>query len=187
MLQMLKSWFAGDPLDGPARKLYHTIVEQARHPVFYEEFGVPDTANGRFDMIVLHCFCVMQRLKNEPEGFDLSQTLMTVVVDDLDRNLREMGVGDLSVGKKMKRIAEGFYGRLEAYGDGLQGDGATLIAALRRNIYSSVEDPKEDQIAAVGEYFGREVKVVNEMSLEALLRGDLSFGSPMLTISECGR
>jgi cytochrome b pre-mRNA-processing protein 3 len=113
--------------------------------------------------------------------------LMTVVVDDLDRNLREMGVGDLSVGKKMKRIAEGFYGRLEAYGDGLQGDGATLIAALRRNIYSSVEDPKEDQIAAVGEYFGREVKVVNEMSLEALLRGDLSFGSPMLTISECGR
>jgi cytochrome b pre-mRNA-processing protein 3 len=180
MLRMIKSWFRKDPLEEPARALYHAIVEQSRNPVFYETAGVPDTANGRFDMIVLHCFCVMQRLKQAPEGYALSQALMTVMVDDLDRNLREMGVGDLSVGKKVKRITEGFYGRLEAYGAGFESDRAALLAALRRNLYSSAENPSDGQIAMVADYLARAVARLNETGIEELHNGELRFGAPEL-------
>lgn len=178
MLQKLKAWFAPDPWDGPARSLYHEIVAQARLPVFYEKLGVPDTANGRFDMIVLHCFCVMQRLKKEPQGYDLSQMLMTVLVDDLDRNLREMGVGDLSVGKKVKRIAEGFYGRLDAYSTGLNGDRTLLIEALKRNLYSSVEHPDEGNVMQVADYLCREIDRMNGVGIEDLQAGIVTFGKP---------
>ena len=184
MLQILKSWFRKDPLEAPARALYHTIVAQAREPAFYETAGVPDTANGRFDMIVLHCFCVMQRLKQVPEGYGLSQALMTVMVDDLDRNLREMGVGDLSVGKKVKRITEGFYGRLEAYSAGLGADRAALLVALRRNLYSSAEDPSDGQIAMVADYLGRMVARLDAIAIEDLHKGELRFGLPELHPAE---
>ncbi len=182
MLQKLKSWFAPDPWEASARSLYHEIVAQARLPIFYEKLGVPDTANGRFDMIVLHCFCVMQRLKKEPEGYDLSQMLMTVLVDDLDRNLREMGVGDLSVGKKVKRIAEGFYGRLDAYSSGftgdLVGDRDVLTEGLKRNLYSSVDQPDEGAVATVAEYLCCEIDRVNGVALADLQAGILEFGEP---------
>ncbi|HAA91305.1 MAG TPA: ubiquinol-cytochrome C chaperone [Rhodospirillaceae bacterium] len=179
MLQKLKSWFAPDPLDAPARALYHRIVEQARRPEFFDAFAVPDTANGRFDMIVLHCYCVMRRLKKSPEGYDLSQMLATVLVDDLDRNLREMGVGDLSVGKKVKRIAEGFYGRLDAYDAAFEEtEDEALSEALRRNIYSSLDDPPTDGVAAMVSYFRREVAAVDEVDLERLALGEVTFGAP---------
>lgn len=179
MLHKLKSWFVPDPLEAPARALYHRIVEQARLPVFFDDYGVPDTANGRFDMIVLHCYCVMRRLKQSPEGYDLSQMLATVLIDDLDRNLREMGVGDLSVGKKVKRIAEGFYGRLDAYDAALaeDGDGA-LSEALRRNIYSGLEQPPADGIAALAAYFRRTVAASDGAELERLAAGEVAFGAP---------
>ena len=178
MLQKLKAWFGPDPLEDPARRLYHKIVEQARLPVFYEKFGVPDTANGRFDMIVLHCFCVMQRLKKEPQGYDLSQMLMTVLVDDLDRNLREMGVGDLSVGKKVKRIAEGFYGRLAAYSTGMNGDQTGLAEALKRNLYSSIENPDEGSVTQIVDYLCREIDRLDGTGFDSLQAGTVAFGQP---------
>ena len=178
MFKKLKAWFAPDALESAARGLYFKIVSQARLPFFYEKLGVPDTANGRFDMIVLHCFCVMQRLKKEPLGYDLSQMLMTVLVDDLDRNLREMGVGDLSVGKKVKRIAEGFYGRFDAYSKGMNGDRIVLAEALKRNLYSSVPKPDEGKVIQVVDYLYREIDRLDSVGIESLQAGAVVFGQP---------
>src|ERR1700686_992947 len=100
--------------------LYGAIVAQARNPGFYLAFDVPDTAEGRFDMIVLHLALFSRRL-GRAEGPDraaiqaLSQGVFDMFCRDMDHNLREMGVGDLTVPKKMQKLGEAFYGRLEVY------------------------------------------------------------------------
>ena len=95
------------------RKLYEAIVAAARHPVFYARWGVADTIDGRFDMIILHAFAVLERMKGEAPEF--RQRLVDEMFSDMDRSLREMGVGDLSVGKRIRVMAEVFYGRISAY------------------------------------------------------------------------
>ncbi len=117
----------------PADNLYAAIVAAARQPFFYAELEVPDTIDGRFDMIVLHEFLVLDRLKKEAP--ELCQKITDLFFDDMDRSLREMGVGDLSVGKKVRKMAEAFHGRLNAYASGLEQGDQTLIEALQRNVY----------------------------------------------------
>src|SRR6478752_5177951 len=95
--------------------LYGTIVAQARLPCFYREYGVPDTVNGRFDLLVLHIAFVLDRLADDPELRHLGQAIFDLFCKDMDHNLREMGVGDLSVPKEMQRIGEAFYGRAQAF------------------------------------------------------------------------
>ena len=99
--------------------LYGTIVAQARLTCFYREYGVPDTVNGRFDLLVLHLVLVLDRLADEPQLRELGQALFDHFCTDMDRNLREMGVDDLSVPKQMQRVGEAFYGRAQAYRAGL--------------------------------------------------------------------
>jgi cytochrome b pre-mRNA-processing protein 3 len=96
-----------------AQVLYEAIVAAARHPVPYADWGVRDTVDGRFDMIALHAFLVLDRLKGSAEAF--RQELVDELFRDMDRSLREMGVGDISVGKKVRKMAEVFYGRVAAY------------------------------------------------------------------------
>ena len=99
-----------------ARLLYAAVVARAREPVFYTRFRVPDSLDGRFDMIALHAFLVLRRLKEEgADGAALGQALFDVIFSDMDRSLREMGAGDLGVGRRVKRMARGFYGRIAAY------------------------------------------------------------------------
>lgn len=125
--------------------LYGMIVAQARSPVFYREFQVPDTVNGRFDMVVLHLAVVLHRLRRAdpdagseagPGAAELAQGLFDAFCRDMDGNLREMGIGDLKVPKEMRRIGEAFYGRAAIYDAALAaaGDDA-LVAAIGRNIY----------------------------------------------------
>jgi cytochrome b pre-mRNA-processing protein 3 len=129
---ILKSLFARRP--NSAEALYAAIVAAARRPKFYAELSVPDTVDGRFDMIVLHMFLVLRRLKDETP--ELCQNLTDTFFKDMDRSLREMGVGDLSVGKKVRKMAEAFHGRLNAYAKALgQGDTA-LAESLERNVYA---------------------------------------------------
>ncbi|WP_374466727.1 ubiquinol-cytochrome C chaperone family protein, partial [Ferrovibrio sp.] len=91
--------------------LYRAIVAQSRQAGFYREHGVPDSLDGRFDMIVLHSFLVMRRLRRIGAAAEpLSQQLFDLMFADMDSNLREIGVGDLSVGKKVKAMAQAFYG-----------------------------------------------------------------------------
>lgn len=120
----------------PARQLYAAIVAQARHPLFYEGFRVPDTPDGRYDMIVLHAVLVFRRLHADPAATELAQALFDAMFADFDESLREMGVGDLRVGKQVKALAKGLYGRIVAYGGCLDGgDMAGLADALGRNVY----------------------------------------------------
>lgn len=130
-------------MDGPAVALYRQIVAQARLPGFYRDHAVPDTLDGRFDMIVLHAFLVMRRLKriSGPEAQKVSQDLFDLLFADMDSNLREIGVGDLGVGKRVKKMAQAFYGRVEAYEAGLaSADPAVLEQALGRNVYGTLQE-----------------------------------------------
>lgn len=123
--------------------VYGSAVAQAREPAFYLDVPVPDTVDGRFEMIILHVFLLIDRLRGQGDkAADLCQRLFDTLFDDMDRSLREMGVGDLSVGKKINVMAEAFYGRAGAYQDALDsGDRDELIDALTRNIFP--EEPAE--------------------------------------------
>jgi cytochrome b pre-mRNA-processing protein 3 len=132
--------------------LYGTIVAQARSPIFYTEYAVPDTVNGRFDMIVLHLALLIDRTEIEGAGSrTLGQDLFDHFCLEMDDNLREMGIGDLKVPKEMQKVAEAFYGRRAAYRSALAqaGDG-TLAAALVRNVYAGAADraPQAIRLAA---------------------------------------
>jgi cytochrome b pre-mRNA-processing protein 3 len=117
--------------------LYGMIVAQARLPCFYRDYGIADTVNGRFELIVLHLALLLDRLARDPTLRDLGQGIFDRFCRDMDNNLREMGVGDLAVPKEMRRMGEAFYGRSRAYREALEAkdEGAALTGALARNIY----------------------------------------------------
>ena len=96
---------------GTIETIYGMIVTQAREPSFYRDMAVPDTVNGRFDLLVLHLWLVLRRLRTTEAAASLSQALFDRFCNDMDDNLREMGVGDLTVPKRMQAFGEAFYGR----------------------------------------------------------------------------
>lgn len=123
-----------------AEKLYFSLASQSRNPVFYAEWSVPDTLDGRFDMILLHVFAVIQHLrKHGKAGSDRAQALYDVMFVDMDRAVREMGIGDLSVKRHIRRMMTAFNGRMDAYSKGLD-DPETMDGALRRNVYAEVSN-----------------------------------------------
>lgn len=148
-----KRWFKPSGADDSAYLLYRTLVTQARAPQFYLNAGVPDTLDGRFDMIVMHMFLLIDRLTAAgAEAEDLSQRLFDVMFDDMDQALREMGVGDLSVGKKVKTMARAFYGRLAAYDKGFRAeDEDALKEAIKRNVFAELE-VSDGQLQALARY-----------------------------------
>lgn len=123
--------------------LYRAIVAQARQPGFYTASRVPDSVDGRFEMIALHMFLVLQRLKSAGED-EAAQELFDTMFADMDQSLREMGAGDLGVGRRVRAMAEGLYGRIAAYEAGLAGSDAELAAALRRNLFGTLPEPGPD-------------------------------------------
>ena len=126
-----------DPHERVGYVLYTAAVAAARDPYLYTTVGVPDTLDGRFDLVGLYAFLVIRRLQAEPPpGPDLAQAVFDAMFNDMDVNLREMGVGDLSVGKKVKVMWEAFNGRAAAYRRALDDDDtAALLAALARNVW----------------------------------------------------
>jgi cytochrome b pre-mRNA-processing protein 3 len=161
---------------GPVRALYRRLVAQARDPGFYRHAGVPDTLDGRFEMIVLHVFLVLRRLKRAQGAADeLSRALTEALFEDMDRNLREIGVGDLSVGKHVKRMASAFRGRLAAYDAALAAGDDALAAALERNLYGTVS-PASAEVARMVSYLRRECQALDAQSTADLSQGGLEFG-----------
>lgn len=171
----LRQIFRPRPEKTAGRQLYAAAVARAREPIFYADWGVPDTPTGRFDLIVLHVFLVMHRLKEDVAGRPLAQALCDAVVEDMDRNLREMGVGDLSVGKKVKRLMEGFYGRLGAYEEALQTGDEMLISVLKRNLYAATV-PSDSQVDAVLRYVRRAAEALDGQPIAQLGAGQAGFG-----------
>ena len=121
--------------------LYGRIVAASRQPGFYESLAVPDTIEGRYEMLVVHCYLVLRRLHalGRPAIW-ASQSLFEFMLDDLDRSAREIGVGDMGIAKQMKRLGKGFYGRAAAYDAALNaGDSQMLALALARNVQDCAE------------------------------------------------
>ena len=161
-----------------AAQLYQTIVAQARQPEFYRGLGVPDTLDGRFEMIALHAFVVLRQLRNDgPDAARTAQALFDRMFYDFDRSFREMGAGDLGVGRRVKMLAKQFYGRLAAYGAGLEDRGGALAGALARNVYSGMT-PSPDQLAAMSAYLRREASAVATQDAAQRRSGAVRFGAP---------
>ena len=166
--------------DTVAERLYVSLVAQARQHEFFQELGVPDSVLGRFEMICIHAFLLFRRLKDTEAGA-LAQDVHDVMFADMDRSLREMGVGDLGVGKRVKKLASNFYGRLAAYDEGLAGDDRTLAAALKRNLYATAE-VDDRQVMAVAGYVRREAEALDRHDAAAIQAGEIAFGpAPVLS------
>src|SRR3954453_14710566 len=136
------------PPRGTIEAIYGTIVAQAREPLFYAGLGVPDTVNGRFDMVLLHLWMVLRRLRPVAGGLALSQGLFDPFCADMDDNLREMGVGDLAVPKRMQKFGEAFYGRSIAYDAALAAGPDALAQALGKNILNDRDAVQAQRLAA---------------------------------------
>jgi cytochrome b pre-mRNA-processing protein 3 len=173
---ILRRLFGRDELAEPARALYEAAVRQARDPAFYERLGVPDTVDGRFELVALHGFLLLRRLRTAPAGAALGQALFDVMFADMDASLREMGAGDLGVGRRVKTMAKGFLGRMAAYDAGLA-DAAALPAALRRNLYGTVE-PAAGALAAMAGYLREAARALENQPDSALGQGRASFPPP---------
>lgn len=146
---VLKAVFRKDRLRSQAETLYAVLAGQSRAPEFHAVARVPDTPEGRFDLLAVHMFLVIERLRREaPETDRLVRLLQEVFFERLDFALREMGVGDLSVGRKIRALAEAFYGRYSAYETGVRDDGGALDAALARNVFGSDDLDQAKLLAA---------------------------------------
>jgi cytochrome b pre-mRNA-processing protein 3 len=153
---------------------YHRIVEQARDPAFFTRWGVPDTLDGRFEVLALHAFLVLNRLRAaHAETADFAQELFDTMFADLDRALREMGASDLGVGRHVKEMARGFYGRALAYERGLAGGDIALGEALQRNLFATA--PEEKAAAVAAHYVRRQAAALAMSPTSALLAGAIPF------------
>jgi cytochrome b pre-mRNA-processing protein 3 len=167
-----------NPSIGTIQGLYGAIVAQARLPSFYLRYGVPDTVDGRFDLIVLHLFLVLRRLGAEPGGDDaLPRQLVEAFCQDLDHNLREMGVGDLTVPRRMQGYVEALYGRSDAYRAALAGgERSAVVRALARNVYG--QDEPGDGAWMLADYMLQAVHVLESVPANVLARGEVRFPDP---------
>ncbi|MFZ4124889.1 MAG: ubiquinol-cytochrome C chaperone family protein [Rickettsiales bacterium] len=171
MFQKLAQFFSPDPLKAQAQDVYIACVSQARNPFFYTDLNVPDTIDGRFDMVVLHLFIVLRALKGE---IAFGEAITDAFFADMDRNLREMGVGDPSVGKRIRKMVDALYGRIAAY-ETAWADDATLREAFARNIYASVAD-NEDLQQLLG-YIRRSDAQIQQAAA-SLRAGNVTWPSP---------
>ena len=174
--------------------MYQSVMDQARQPVFYADWGVPDTIEGRFDMLITHAVLALRRLKivdpsRAEEAADRSQSLTDVLFKDLDRALRETGVGDVSVPKKMNKLASAFYGRGKSYGEALDArDEAALADALARNLATNITDEADEPRAAdlmasaLANYLMACDEALARQADDDVLRGDFGWVSSPATV-----
>jgi len=164
-------------------RLYGVAVATAREPYCYAELGVPDTLDGRFDLIGLHAFLLIHRLRYLPQpGPALAQAVFDAMFSDMDRTLREMGVGDLSVGRRVREMWEAFHGRALAYEAALQSaDPAELPAALARNIWhgsAAPQRPPEGAADTLARLTRAQHAYLATQDAARLLAGDAGFLPP---------
>lgn len=158
------------------QKLYAGVVAQARLPALYRAYGVPDTVEGRFELYTVHVFLLLDRLRGQGNrASETSQALFDTYLSALDDALREMGVGDLSVGKKMRKLGEAFYGRVKSYESAFAALPQTdhLDALLGRTVYAQ---GGAENVAKLGEYVLRQRAGLADQKLDRLLDGQAAWG-----------
>lgn len=162
---------------GTIQAIYGMIVAQAREPLFYKHLEVPDTVDGRLDLLILHLWLVLRRLRDVEAGRGLSQALFDHFCDDMDANLREMGVGDLTVPKRMQKFGEAFYGRTAAYDLAWSESEERLADALQKNILNGQHPESARRLAA---YAASAAAILQACDDAALLRASWRFPPPLL-------
>jgi cytochrome b pre-mRNA-processing protein 3 len=178
---VLARLFRRKPFEREGYELYGAAVAAAREPVYYLDYAVPDTLQGRFDLVGLHVALLIRRLRHDaaPAGKDLAQAVFDAMFNDMDKSLREMGVGDMSISKRVKRMWEAFHGRAQAYEAALDaGDAQGLADALLRNLWAG--SPPEDTTAAP-RLAARAMVIEAALAaqpMEALNAGRLAFPAP---------
>lgn len=161
--------------DAIAATLYGAIVAQARLPALYRGLDVADTVDGRFEMVVLHTVLVLDRLQSDARLAGLAQRVYDLHCTDMDHSLREMGIGDLGVPKRMKTMTSRFYGRAGVYRDALAGgDLAALTDAIARNVYAR-ETPSA---AALASYTMASFRLLADLPDADFLAGNVRFSDP---------
>jgi cytochrome b pre-mRNA-processing protein 3 len=164
-------------IEDAAELAYARVVEQARQPLLFNDYGVPDTLDGRFELICLFAFLYLHRLKSErPQSAVVSQAFFDRMFADMDRSLRELGTSDLRIGREVKRMAEALYGRIRAYEAGLDGDDEVLGGALTRNLYGTVAAPRKG-LAAIGRYLRRAAAELGREDAAELIAGRVRFAA----------
>ena len=175
------------PRENPVAALYGDIVAASRAPEAYRDFGVADDFEGRFERLVLVSTLVLRRMRQlGVEAEMLAQKLVDTLFEDLDDGLRKAGVGDLSVGKRIKKLAQGFYGRAEAYTAALEAGEDMLREALARNLFSgkiAAADLHPGLLAEIAAWQHR----LGEADLPALLSGKTLSDTLDTTRSQTGK
>lgn len=168
-------WLRRRSEDEAVGRIYERIVAQSRRPEFYRDLGVADSLDGRFDMLALHAMLVLRRFKQDGEKTRrVGQELFDHMFFDMDRSLREIGVSDLSVGKRVKQMSSAFMGRIAAYEEGLDGAAGALEAALIRNVYRDMA-PEGDAVELLAGYMRRVDQALRELALEPIMAGEDMF------------
>jgi cytochrome b pre-mRNA-processing protein 3 len=175
---MILHLFRRTPRTATIASLYGMIVAQARSPVFYKGYAVPDTVDGRFELVTLHTVLLLCRLEAEQDGLRrVGQGLFDAFCQDMDASMREMGVGDLAVPRKMRGIGEAFYGRQAAYREALAAaEDGPLVASLSRNVYAGKVSARPAERLA--HYVRAAVGALAEQDDEAFLRAQVRFPDP---------
>ena len=174
---MLRNLFRQRPDERQGDALYALAVEQARQPAFYTALGVADRIDARFELYTLHVLILFLRLKQDGErGEVAAQKLFDVYISSLDHTLRELGVGDVSVGKKMRKLGEAFYGRVKSYESAFAALPQTdhLQALLSRTVY---EQGGPENAAKLGEYVIRQRAALAEQKLDTLMDGQVAWSA----------
>jgi cytochrome b pre-mRNA-processing protein 3 len=173
---MIFRWFAPTSRESSIPCLYGAIVAQARRPAFYRLYHIPDTVMGRLEMIMLHLILVLRHFHQfEPQNRELGQKLFDHFCADMDANMREMGVGDLAVPRKMRRIGDAFYARQRLYGAAFARDtNEDLAEALSRHVYGS--SAQAHTAARLADYSRRAAHdLLTQAGFE---RGEIQFPDP---------
>lgn len=146
---MLDSFRSRAEMRRKAGEIYGVIVTQARQPNFYAKLGVPDTPAGRYEMVTMHLFLVLERLRRPAgEQAQLPRMLVEAFISDMDDSLRELATGDLAVPKKVRKAATGLYERTVAYRAGLaDADGRALANTFNEHVYGGKVHPGADSLA----------------------------------------
>ena len=164
-----------NPYAQPAEHVYGAVLDQTRRSVFYTDYGVPDSFDGRFDLLLVHIYLVLQVMLDETraEAEDFNQALFDETFKDMDQTLREMGIGDMGIPKHMRKMMRAFNGRMHAYQAGL--DESDLEDALRKNLYGTLEDVDSAHIKAFEKYMMNTLKFLKAQGADAILAGTIEF------------
>jgi cytochrome b pre-mRNA-processing protein 3 len=177
-VMLLDRLFRPRPALNAGRALYAGAVEQSRAPALYADLGAPDTVEGRFEIYSLHVVLLLDRLRGEGEAAaEVSQTLFDTYVKSLDHALREMGVGDLSVGRKMRKLGEAFYGRGKSYEAAFAAlpDQGLLQALVTRTVYAEADAAPAPRLVA---YVLDQRAALSAQPADRLLAGEASWNRP---------